>query len=58
MISANFGRFGPYLKHGDAFRSLASDDQVLSMTLDEAIALLRSPKPPAVAPEKRRPGRS
>ena len=27
-ILANFGRFGPYVKHGDEFRSLESDDQV------------------------------
>jgi DNA topoisomerase-1 len=55
MIQANFGRFGPYLKHGDTFRSLSSDDQVLSITLDEAIALLRSPRPPRGGPRKASP---
>jgi DNA topoisomerase-1 len=25
-IVTNFGRFGPYVKHGDEFRSLESDD--------------------------------
>jgi DNA topoisomerase-1 len=43
-ILANFGRFGPYVKHGDEFRSLESDDQVFTIDLDAAVALLREPK--------------
>ena len=43
-IVANFGRFGPYVKHGDEFRSLESEDDVFTMTLDAALALLRAPK--------------
>jgi len=43
-IIANFGRFGPYIKHNDEFRSLAGDDQVFGITLDEAVELLRQPK--------------
>jgi DNA topoisomerase-1 len=43
-VVANFGRFGPYVKHGDEFRSLDSDDQVFDITLDQAVALLREPK--------------
>jgi DNA topoisomerase-1 len=43
-ILANFGRFGPYVKHGDEFRSLESDDDVFSVGLDAAVALLRAPK--------------
>ena len=44
-IVANFGRFGPYVKRGAEFRSLASDAQVFEVTLDEAIELLRAEKP-------------
>ena len=44
-IVANFGRFGPYVKRGDEFRSLAGDEQVFSVTLDEALELFRQEKP-------------
>jgi len=44
LIVANFGRFGPYVKHGDEFRSLESEDQVFTVSLDDAVALLRQPK--------------
>jgi DNA topoisomerase-1 len=44
-IVANFGRFGPYVKRGDEFRSLASDEDVFRVTLDEALELLRQEKP-------------
>jgi DNA topoisomerase-1 len=43
-IVANFGRFGPYIKHGDEFRSLDSDDEVFAVTLDRAVDLLAQPK--------------
>ena len=43
-IVSNFGRFGPYVKHGSEFRSLDSDDQVFTITLDEAVELLAQPK--------------
>jgi len=43
-ILANFGRFGPYVKYKDEFRSLADEDQVFSISLDDAVALLRQPK--------------
>jgi DNA topoisomerase-1 len=43
-VVASPGRFGPYVKHGSEFRSLASDDQIFSITLDEAVGLLRQPK--------------
>jgi DNA topoisomerase-1 len=43
-ISTNFGRFGPYVKHGDEFRSLESDDDVFGISFDAALALLRAPK--------------
>ena len=43
-ISTNFGRFGPYVKHGDEFRSLESEDQVFGISFDDALALIRAPK--------------
>jgi DNA topoisomerase-1 len=43
-IVSNFGRFGPYVKHGDDFRSLDSEEQVFTITPDEAVELLRQPK--------------
>ncbi len=43
-ITANFGRFGPYVKHGDEFRSLESDEQVFTIALEAAVELLRQPK--------------
>ena len=43
-VESNFGRFGPYVKHGDDFRSLESEEQVFAITLEEAVELLRQPK--------------
>jgi DNA topoisomerase-1 len=43
-ITTNFGRFGPYVKHNDEFRSLESDEDVFSISFDAALALLRAPK--------------
>jgi DNA topoisomerase-1 len=44
-VVANFGRFGPYVKRGDEFRSLGSDAQVFEVTLEEALELFRQEKP-------------
>ena len=43
-IVTNFGRFGPYVKHKDEFRSLESEDDVFSISFDAALALMRAPK--------------
>ena len=43
-ITTNFGRFGPYVKHGDEFRSLESEEDVFGISFDAALALLRAPK--------------
>jgi DNA topoisomerase-1 len=46
-IVASPGRFGPYLKRADGeTRSLASEEQLLTITLDEARALYAQPKQP------------
>ncbi len=43
-VVAHNGRFGPYLKRGADTRSLSSEDQLLTVTLDEARALFAQPK--------------
>jgi DNA topoisomerase I len=43
-VVTNFGRFGPYVKHGDEFRSLESEDDVFNISFDAALELLRAPK--------------
>ena len=43
-VSAQNGRYGPYVKKGSESRSLESEDQLLTVTLDEAKALLAQPK--------------
>jgi DNA topoisomerase-1 len=43
-ITTNFGRFGPYVKHADNFRSLESEDDVFGISFDAALALIRAPK--------------
>ena len=43
-IEAHNGRFGPYLKKGTDTRSLQSEEQLLTVTLDEALALFAQPK--------------
>jgi len=39
-ISAGIGKFGPYLKHGKAFKSLTADDDVLTIGINRAVSLL------------------
>jgi DNA topoisomerase-1 len=43
-ITAQNGRYGPYLKKGTDSRSLASEDQLLTVTLDEALRVYAQPK--------------
>ncbi len=42
-ITANIGRFGPYIVHQKDFRSLKTDD-VYNITLERALEILREPK--------------
>src|SRR5262245_13992078 len=44
LIVAGLGRFGPYVKHSDDYRSLGADDDVFTVTLDRALALFAEPK--------------
>lgn len=43
-ITAQNGRFGPYLKKGNDSRSLASEEQMFTVTLEEALALYAEPR--------------
>jgi DNA topoisomerase-1 len=43
-IVAHNGRFGPYIKRGSDTRSLSSEDQLLTVTIDEATAIFTQPK--------------
>jgi DNA topoisomerase-1 len=43
-ITAQNGRYGPYLKKGSDSRSLDGEDQIFDITLDEARAIYAQPK--------------
>jgi DNA topoisomerase-1 len=43
-VLASNGRYGPYVKRGDDTRSLETEEQLFTVTLDEALALLAQPK--------------
>ena len=49
-VTAQNGRYGPYVQKGKESRSLESEEQLFSITLDEALELLSKPK------ERRRRG--
>jgi DNA topoisomerase I len=44
-VTVQNGRYGPYVKRGTESRSLESEEQMFTITLDEAKALLAQPKP-------------
>jgi DNA topoisomerase-1 len=44
VITVQDGRYGPYIKMGSETRSLDSQDQLATITLDEAVAKLKEPK--------------
>jgi DNA topoisomerase-1 len=43
-ITAQNGRYGPYLKKGTDSRSLVTEDQIFDIGLDEALAIYAQPK--------------
>jgi DNA topoisomerase-1 len=43
-ITAQSGRYGPYLKKGTDSRSIDSEEQLLTITVDEALAIYAQPK--------------
>ena len=53
-VIATNGRYGPYVKKGAETRSLESEEQLLTITIDEALALLAQPKQRAAERPRRR----
>jgi DNA topoisomerase-1 len=43
-ITAQNGRYGPYLKRGTDSRSLADEEQLFTITLDDALKIYAEPK--------------
>jgi DNA topoisomerase-1 len=43
-VTAQNGRYGPYIKKGTDSRSIESEDQLFTITLDEAATILAQPK--------------
>jgi len=43
MIQAGIGRFGPYLKHNNRFKSIPKDDDVMVIGMNRAVELLAEP---------------
>jgi DNA topoisomerase-1 len=43
-ITAQNGRFGPYISKGKDSRTISSEEQLLTITLEEALALLAQPR--------------
>ena len=44
IITAQNGRFGPYISKGKDSRTLQNEEQILTITLEEALALLATPR--------------
>ena len=44
QILAGLGRFGPYLKHGNEYRSLENTNDLLTVGLNRAVDILAQPK--------------
>ncbi|MCX6541123.1 MAG: DNA topoisomerase I, partial [Actinobacteria bacterium] len=43
-IMANNGRYGPYVQKGKDFRNITSEEQLLEITLEQALTIFASPK--------------
>ncbi|MER2520875.1 MAG: type I DNA topoisomerase [Bdellovibrionales bacterium] len=57
MITANLGRFGPYLRMGAQTKNLKPDDDVLSIGLNRAVVLLAEPSQGRGGKGARTPGK-
>ncbi|MBX3444197.1 MAG: type I DNA topoisomerase [Planctomyces sp.] len=44
VVNAGIGRFGPYVQHAGKYKSLGKDDDVLTITLERAVELLKEVK--------------
>jgi DNA topoisomerase-1 len=52
-IEAGIGRFGPYLKHDNKFKSIPKDDDVLIIGMNRAVELLAQPTKPSWRTKKK-----
>ncbi|MEP7201104.1 MAG: type I DNA topoisomerase [Ilumatobacteraceae bacterium] len=43
-ITANNGRYGPYVQKGKDFRNITNEEQLLTITLDQAVEIFSQPK--------------
>jgi DNA topoisomerase I len=43
-IIANNGRYGPYVQKGKDFRNIANEEQLLTIAIDDAVAIFSQPK--------------
>jgi DNA topoisomerase-1 len=43
-ILANNGRYGPYIQKGKDYRTISSEEQLLTITLEQALEILAQPK--------------
>lgn len=44
VVNAGVGRFGPYVQHAGRYKSLAKEDDVLTITMDRAVELIKEIK--------------
>lgn len=51
MITAAIGRFGPYLKHQGKFTSIAPEDDVYTIGINRAVAVIEEKKKKGFGPE-------
>jgi DNA topoisomerase-1 len=49
VVNAGIGRFGPYVQHAGRYKSLGKDDDVLTITLERAVELIKEIKGRAAA---------
>ena len=55
-IATGIGRYGPFLRHGKEFRNLESWERACDITLEEALEILKQPKPGRAGPRRRLEG--
>ena len=51
IVRAGIGRFGPYIERDRKFQSVRTVDQLFTITLEEALELLKNSKGPAAIKE-------
>ena len=44
VISVGLGMYGPYILHNQQYRALEKDDNILDITFERALEILKKPK--------------